>query len=389
MTSMDNTQVDNGSVSIENSAETSLVEPTMIVNALRHPVLLISKHGVVLYANAAAETFFHASSAKLASDTFDAFVPFGSPLLTLIDYARERGAPINEYGVDLSIPQVSAGRPVDIQVAPVPESPDDILVMLQERFMAQKIDRQLNHRGAARSLTGLGSMLAHEVKNPLSGIRGAAQLLESSVDDQDQPLTQLIRDEVDRICDLVERMEAFGDDRPVERKPLNIHTVLDHVKKIAQNGFAKHIQFRDNFDPSLPPVLANRDQLVQVFLNLIKNASESIGPDATDGEIMLTTAFRPGLRLSVAGARESVTLPLEFSVQDNGAGIAPELLPHLFDPFVTSKVHGSGLGLALVAKIIGDHGGVIECNSKKKKTVFRISLPRPDKYTLADIGAGD
>ncbi|MBZ0218390.1 MAG: hypothetical protein K8F25_17670 [Fimbriimonadaceae bacterium] len=364
-------------------------ETAMIVNALRHPVLLIDKHGVVRFANAAAEAFFHASSTKLTSARFDTFVPFGSPLLTLIDYARERGAPINEYGVDLSTPQVSTGRPVDIQVAPVPESPEDILVMLQERSMAQKIDRQLNHRGAARSLTGLGSMLAHEVKNPLSGIRGAAQLLEESVDDQDQALTRLIRDEVDRICSLVERMEAFGDDRPVERKPINIHTVLDHVKKIAQNGFAKHIRFRDNFDPSLPPVLGNRDQLIQVFLNLLKNASESIGPDATDGEIMLTTAFRPGLRLSVAGAKERVTLPLEFSVQDNGAGIAPELLPHLFDPFVTSKAHGSGLGLALVAKIIGDHGGVIECDSKKKKTIFRVSMPRFDNAAPFDDAGED
>ena len=236
--------------------------------------------------------------------------------------------------------------------------------------MAQKIDRQLSHRGAARSLTGLGSMLAHEVKNPLSGIRGAAQLLDESVDDQDRPLTQLIRDEVDRIVDLVDRMEAFGDDRPMERSPVNIHTVLDHVKKIAQNGFAKHIHFRDEFDPSLPPVLGNRDQLIQIFLNLVKNASESISLGATDGEIILRTAFRPGLRLSVPGAKEAVTLPLEFSVQDNGAGIPPDLQPHLFDPFVTSKVNGSGLGLAMAAKIVGDHGGVIEFSSKQKKTVF-------------------
>lgn len=360
---------------IQISKPTALSETEIILNALRHPVLLITEEGLARYANAAAEGFFHASAAKLKKTKFETFLPFGSPLLALIGHARERGAPINEYGVDLSTPHTGASRPVDIQVAPLPEYPGEIMVMLQERSMAQKIDRQLNHRAAARSLTGLGSMLAHEVKNPLSGIRGAAQLLESSVEDQDRPLTQLIRDEVDRICHLVERMEAFGDDRPIDRAPLNIHTVLDHVQKIAQNGFASHIEFRHEFDPSLPLLLGNRDQLIQVFLNLVKNASESIGADAKKGEITLTTAFRPGLRLSVSGAKEMVTLPLEFSVSDNGAGIPPELLPHLFDPFVTSKANGSGLGLAMVAKTIGDHGGVIECSTKQGKTVFRVSMP--------------
>ncbi len=360
------------------SKQTNLSETEIILNALRHPVLLVSDDGIVTYANASAEAFFHASATKLKKMEFATFLPFGSPLLALIDHARERGAPINEYGVDLSTPHTGAARPVDIQVAPVPEFPGNIMVMLQERSMAQKIDRQLNHRAAARSLTGFGSMLAHEVKNPLSGIRGAAQLLESSVEDQDRSLTRLICDEVDRICDLVERVEAFGDDRPIERAPLNIHTVLNHVQKIAKTGFASHIEFRNEFDPSLPLLMGNRDQLIQVFLNLVKNASESIGPDAKKGEITLSTAFRPGLRLSVSGAKEMVTLPLEFSVSDNGAGIPQEILPHLFDPFVTSKVNGSGLGLAMVAKTIGDHGGVIECHSKQGKTVFRVSMPRYD-----------
>jgi two-component system nitrogen regulation sensor histidine kinase GlnL len=219
-------------------------------------------------------------------------------------------------------------------------------------------------------------MLAHEIKNPLSGIRGAAQLLEQSVgDDDDRTLTRLICEEADRIVKLVDRMEVFADKRPIDREPLNIHVVLDHVKRLAQSGFARHIAFVEDYDPSLPAVLGNRDQLIQVFLNLVKNAAESIGPNAGDGEIQLTTAFRPGVRLSRPGSKSRVSLPLEFCVKDNGPGVPEDLLPHLFDPFVTTKPTGTGLGLALVAKIIGDHGGIIECESQPRRTVFRILMP--------------
>lgn len=345
-----------------------------VVNALPHPVITVAADDRLVDANVAAEAFFEASLAVLARHRLQEFVPFGSPLLALVEQVRTRGAAVNEYRVDLGTPRNGGERIVDIHVAPLAEVPGHVVIMLQERTIADKMDRQLTHRGAARSVTALASMLAHEIKNPLSGIRGAAQLLEISASDDDRSLTRLITDEADRIVKLVDRMEVFSDERPVEREPVNIHAVLEHVRTLASSGFARHIRFVEEYDPSLPPVLANRDQLVQVFLNLVKNAAEAIG-DAPDGEIQLTTAFRPGVRLMVPGAPARVSLPLEFCVKDNGPGVPEDLMPHLFDPFVTTKPTGTGLGLALVAKIVGDHGGIIECDSQPRRTTFRVLMP--------------
>lgn len=362
-------------ISPEKSAK-NLAE--ILLDGLPHPVLLLGDNNGVEYANAQAEDFFQTSLPLLRRQGLENIVAFGSPLIALIEHVRRTGHNVNEYGVNLGSVKNGEQKLVDVFGGPVNEAAGKIMVMLQQRTMAQMIERQLTHRGAARSVSGLAAVLAHEIKNPLSGIRGAAQLLESAVGSEDRSLTQLICAESDRICGLVDRMEVFGDERPLAREPVNIHDVLDHVKQLGEAGFARHISIHEDYDPSLPAIPGSRDKLIQAFLNLVKNAAEAIGEDRTDGLIILRTAFRPGVRLSVPGSATRVSLPLEVSIEDNGTGVPPELKTHLFEPFVTTKASGSGLGLALVAKFIGDHGGIIECDSTSRGTVFRALMPMQD-----------
>lgn len=356
-------------------------EATVILKSIPHPVILVDRESCIEYVNDSTEEFFAASSAMLVGHPLSDIVAFGSPVLSLIEQVFERGVSVNEYGVEIGTPRMG-DRQVDIQVTPLAEYPGHVLLLLQVRTMAHKMDRQLTHRGAARSVTGMAGILAHEIKNPLSGIRGAAQLLELAASTEDKTLTRLICEETDRICKLVDRMEVFSDERPVPREPVNIHLVLGHVKQLAATGFARGIRIAEEYDPSLPPVLGDKDQLIQVFLNLVKNAAEAIG--RPEGEIVLTTAYRPGVRLSMPGSRDRVSLPLEICVIDDGPGVSLDIMEHLFDPFVTTKSSGTGLGLALVAKIIGDHGGIIECESLPRGTVFRVLLPMHTGTTVAD-----
>ncbi len=355
------------------------IEHDTLLAALPHPILVIADDERVLYANTAAEIFFEMSQAMLKRQRLEEVVGFGCPLVALARQVRRTGSTVNEYAVEITTPKVTTPRMVDIYGGALPESPELTLLMLQQRSMAQMIERQLTHRAAARSVSGLAAVLAHEIKNPLSGIRGAAQLIEPSLSDEDRALAQLICAETDRIRNLVDRMEVFGDERPLAKEPVNIHSVLGHVKRLAETGFARDVRIVEEYDPSLPPVSGNRDKLVQAFLNLVKNAAEAISERNEPGRIVLSTAFKPGVRLAVAGSDARVSLPLRIEVEDNGPGVPDAIKAHLFDPFVTTKRTGTGLGLALVAKIVGDHGGIIECESEPKRTVFRVLLPLQDQ----------
>jgi len=347
-----------------------MLDPGMILAALPEPVFVVDADNTFRYLNDAAEQFFAAGQATLIGRALTEIVAPDSPLVALIGQARAGDCSISEYGVTVESPRIGS-HSVTIEVAPVTDAPGCVVASLQERSIARKIDQQLIHRGAARSMAAMAAMLAHEVKNPLSGIRGAAQLLERDVNPDAVDLTRLIIDETDRIVALVDRMEMFADQRPIERTPVNIHRVLEHVRRLAASGFARDCRFVENYDPSLPPVHGNRDLLIQVFLNLVKNAAEA----APAGTITLTTGYQQGVRLAVLGSEARVHLPLLVAVEDNGPGIPEDVRLHLFDPFVTTKSGGKGLGLALVAKIVGDHGGVIEFDSEPGRTVFRVMLP--------------
>jgi two-component system nitrogen regulation sensor histidine kinase GlnL len=344
------------------------------LNAMTQPVLICDAQNKIISANYAAQDFFQTSENLLRRQRIDDHVAPSSPLLELLQYVHTRQAASSEHRIAIGNVNLPKERLVDVHVAPLGGDTTNVVITMYERTMADKIDKQLTSQGAARQVTGLAAMLAHEIKNPLSGIKGAAQLLEQSAAEDDRPLAQLVQREVERIVKLVDRMEVFGDERHPDLKPINIHAVLNHVILLAENGFAKEIPIDKNFDPSLPDVLGNWDQLVQVYLNLIKNAAEAVKAEPK-GLIRVSTAYRPGIRVGVPGTRERLSLPLEITIEDNGPGIDDDLLPHIFEPFVSSKKTGGGLGLAMVAKLIGAHGGIVDVDYVGDRTMFRTLLP--------------
>jgi len=348
----------------------------LILNSLPDSIVVLDKENHVVYVNNAAEQLFFSGSKILLTRRLDEIVAEDSPLMAIAHQSRQNKTVISEYDILLASPKYG-DKHVDIHVSPLMDGEGDLVIQLQERSIAQKISQQLSHRGAARSVAGMASVLAHEIKNPLSGIRGSAQLLEQEITEDDKDLTRLICEETDRICALVDRMEVFSNNKPIKAEDINVHLVLEHVRKLAQNGFGQHVTFKEEYDPSIPSARGDKGQLIQVFLNLIKNAVEALSEPGQNktGEVTLTTAYRHGVRVAVSGSQERIHLPLEICVIDNGSGIMDDLKPHLFDPFVTTKSSGTGLGLALVAKIIGDHGGIIECDTGQGNTIFRVLLP--------------
>jgi len=354
----------------------ALPDAASVLSALPMPAVVLDANDDFRFANQAAEQFFQQSIATLMGMSLSDFLPEDSRVFALLRQVRIQDAPVSDHDLLLQSPRLNRSG-VSAHGAPLPEIAGAVVLTLTDGSTAAMLDRQLNFLGAARGATAMAAMLAHEIKNPLSGIRGAAQLLEQNASEADIELTQLIQDETDRIRNLIDRMEMFSD-RPIDRAPVNIHRVLDHVRRVSQSGFASHLRIVQEYDPSLPPVWGNRDQLVQILLNLVKNAAEAVTESGQEhGEIHLITAYHHGVRIAVPGTSERVHLPLQIIVRDNGPGIPEDLRSNLFEPFVTTKRGGQGLGLALVAKLVSNHGALIECDSRPGRTSFRLSMPAP------------
>ncbi|NIJ16580.1 two-component system sensor histidine kinase NtrB [Sphingobium vermicomposti] len=343
-----------------------------LMTALPVATLVIAPDNVIFDANVWAETLLNmARSAIVGSD------------VTRTIRMAEAGArfdiwhsnkPIAAYDI-----KVHAGRTaemeVDLMIAPIIDHEGWRIISIH----AQSHARKIGHRGTtggARSAIGAAAILAHEIKNPLSGIRGAAQLLESGNEGHDTTLTQLICNEVDRIAALIDRMQDFTTDRTLECRPGNIYPLIDRAVNIAAAGFAKDVRIIRRYDPSLPFAIINDDALVQVMINLIKNAAEAL-ENVDEGWIRVETAFRHGVSVVMGEGKGSAVLPIEILIVDNGPGVPDHILDHLFNPFITGKRDGQGLGLALVDKLVRDMNGFVQYSRDREagESTFRILLP--------------
>lgn len=334
-------------------------------SALPIPALILTQDGRVTHVNGAAEAFLNQSErvlkGKLAADVLRLDLDLGQA----IDRVRAAQGPMYVDAVRLT-PFHANPRDINLQITPMGE---EVLVLLHPR--QDELLGQVQGRKAARQAIGMAEMLAHEIKNPLAGITGSAQLLSMGLGPEDRELTDLIVAESRRIVALLEQVEQFGDLRPPACQPVNIHDILERARATARIGFAGGCEIRESYDPSLPLTLVDADQLMQVVLNLLRNATYATG---NKGKVSIRTYYDPGVhRRDPEGDRHA--LPLQVEIIDDGPGLPPDIAEHVFDPFVSGRENGTGLGLALVSKILTDHGGLIAVNSQPGHTVFRLSLP--------------
>jgi two-component system nitrogen regulation sensor histidine kinase GlnL len=328
-----------------------------LVAALPVAVLLVDTEGRVAFANAAAEELLNQSARLMVGQALAALLPLPA--------SPARNGPVAMYDLGVTTPRGQELR-LDYLDGDLPDFPGWRAVTLHTAA-----PRRLGHAHGGRAAVGAAAMLAHEIKNPLSGIRGAAQLIGGG------ELPQLIVSEVDRIAALIDRMAEFTDTRPLATAPTNIYPVIEHSLTLARAGFARDVPIEERFDPSLPTAAINRDGLTQVLLNLLKNACEATRTLAAP-RLVVTTAYRPGLAASVAADRPRQPLPIEICVLDNGPGAPADIAEHVFEPFVSGRPEGQGLGLPLVDKLVRDMGGLVQFAREGTPpwTVLRVLLPR-------------
>jgi two-component system, NtrC family, nitrogen regulation sensor histidine kinase GlnL len=344
--------------------------PGVIWASLPVAALLIDPSDCIFEVNPAGEAFLNTSLRALKGQPLLARLTIDAPMGEAMGRVRASQAELVINDADVTIGDRTPVQST-IQIAPLQDSPDYLMVLITPRDLADRLGRAMKGKSAAKSAIGMAEMLAHEIKNPLAGISGAAQLISMNASAEDRELTDLIVEETRRIVKLLEQVEQFGNLRAPERKAINLHDALDRARKSAMIGFATHMAIVEDYDPSLPPTFADGDQLMQVFLNLIKNAAEAAkGP----GKILLRTHYDQTLRVRRKDG-STARLPLTVEVQDDGPGIPPDIAGDIFEPFVSGRENGTGLGLALISKIIADHDGWISVESVPGHTVFRVSLP--------------
>ncbi|MCC6863877.1 MAG: PAS domain-containing protein [Rhodobacteraceae bacterium] len=337
------------------------------------PALLIGLDDRITEVNPAGEIFLNASNRSLMGQpVFDRLLIDGT-IKDAVKRTRVNQSPLFINDVDVT---TGERRPVqcNVQVTPMHNNADVIMMIISPLDIAYRLGRSMHSKSAAKSAIGMAEILAHEIKNPLAGISGAAQLLSMGLGPKDRELADLIVEETRRIVKLLEQVEQFGNVRPPELQAVNIHDPLDRARKSAMVGFAAHMHISEDYDPSLPPTYADPDQLTQVFLNLINNAAGACQRAGEGMNIQLRTFYDLSLRLRRKDGTPAA-LPLQIEIIDNGPGIPPELMGDIFEPFVSGRENGTGLGLALVSKIISDHEGLISVDSVPGHTVFRVSLP--------------
>lgn len=333
--------------------------------------LTVGGDGTILSANPAAEAMLNCSAKSLSGRPLSERLSFAPSLEPNLERARSGLAPVSVRDVAICM---NGKSPIvaSVQVAPLANTSRDLLLCLQSREIEDHLGRGRKLNSTAKSAIGMADILSHEIKNPLAGITGAAQLLAMNLKRKDRELTDIIVGEARRILALLEQFDQFGGSGAIDARPLNIHDLLDKVRKVASVGFAAGAIIEKEFDPSLPLVLADGDRLTRVFLNLLQNAADAV-PEQ-DGFICIRTFYNAYLRATQADGKGK-PLPVHVEIIDNGPGLPPGISRDIFEPFVSGKANGKGLGLALVSTILADLGGWIAVRSAPGRTIFRVSLP--------------